>query len=301
MWKCFICLAALAWIYSPLSCEAAAASTRLSFQGKASAQITRKVSVPFAMLVREVPISVGSVVKKDDPLLHYTLQPQDARSYQALLSSKDGALLGTRQQLAAYAQDSQAARNNWQRDRALASQGFASQAEVKRSASALDALAARKTQLQAQLLANEKEYDLLLSELNSYFGSQLKRGDSLPDHFFLPAPMAGTVIRLAGSARPGGFVRPNEAAVTIACLDPIQAELQVHESEISKIHEGDTVSVKVPSLGGRSFAGRIVSLSWAADDMAVAMPSFYIITIDIKNPDNAIRPGYKVTAHIDLQ
>ena len=301
MWKCFICLAALAWIYFPLSCEAAAASTRLSFQGKASAQITRKVSVPFAMLVREVPISVGSVVKKDEPLLHYTLQPQDARSYQALLSSKDGALLGTRQQLAAYAQDSQAARNNWQRDRALASQGFASQAEVKRSASALDALGARKTQLQAQLRANEKEYDLLLSELNSYFGSQLKRGDSLPDHFFLPAPMAGTVIRLAGSARPGGFVRPNEAAVTIACLDPIQAELQVHESEISKIHEGDTVSVKVPSLGGRSFAGRIVSLSWAADDMAVAMPSFYIITIDIKNPDNAIRPGYKVTAHIDLQ
>ena len=60
MWKCFICLAALAWIYFPLSCEAAAASTRLSFQGKASAQITRKVSVPFAMLVREVPISVDA-------------------------------------------------------------------------------------------------------------------------------------------------------------------------------------------------------------------------------------------------
>lgn len=301
MRKCLICLAALVWVCSPLPCEAAAAAKRLSFQGKASAQITRKVSVPFAMLVQEVPVSVGTVVKKDEPLLRYDLQPQDARSYQTLLSAKDGALLGTRQQLAAYGQDSQTARNNWQRDRALASQGFASQAEVKRSASALETLAARKTQLQAQLRANEKEYDLLLTELNSYFGSRLKRGDSLPDRFFLPSPMDGTVIRLAGSARPGGFVRPNEAAVTIACLDPIQAELQVHESEISKIHDGDTVSVEVPSLGGRRFVGEIVSMSWAADDMAVAMPSFYIITIDIKNPDNAIRPGYKVTAHIDLQ
>ena len=77
--------------------------------------------------------------------------------------------------------------------------------------------------------------------------------------------------------------------------------MQVHESEVDKLHKGDTISVEVPNLGNRRFTGRIVSLSWAADDMAIAMPSFYTITIDIENADNAIRPGYKVQAHINIQ
>lgn len=302
MLKYFVCLLWLALMLPGVWCGAAApASGQLSFQGKALAQITRAVSVPFGMVVEETLVSVGTVVEKNTPLLRYSLLPQDARTYQALLSGKESALLATRQQLAALEQESLSARNNWQRDRQLAAQGLAPQAESQRSASALKALAARKTQLQAQLKAHEQEYDLLLTELDSYFGSTLKRGGSLPAEFVLPAPMAGTVIKLAGAARPGGFLGPHTAALTIAALNPIQAEVQVHESEVDKLHKGDTISVEVPNLGNRRFTGRIVSLSWAADDMAIAMPSFYTITIDIENADNAIRPGYKVQAHINIQ
>lgn len=302
MTKIFACLLSLALILPVLSCEAAVqASNSLSFQGKTSAQIIRTVSVPFGMVVEEVLVEVGAVVEKNAPLLRYSLLPQDARTYQALLSGKDSALLATRQQLASLAQETLSASQIWQRDRQLAAQSLAPQAEIRRSASVLDALKARKIHLQAQLDATEREYDLFLAELDSYFGSALKRGDPLPGEFFLPAPMAGTVISRAGEARPGGFLGPRAAALTIAVLNPIQAAVQVHESEVGRLHEGDAVSVEVPSLGGQRFPGRIVSLSWSADDAAIAMPSFYIITIDIENKDNAIRPGYKVRAHIDVQ
>ncbi len=299
--KYLVCLLWLALLWPAISRGAAPASGQLSVQGKALAQITRAVSVPSGMVVEETLVSVGTVVEKNTPLLRYSLLPQDARACQSQLSGKQGALLAARQQLAALEQESLNARNAWQRDRQLTAQGLAPQVESQRSASALRTLAARKTQLQAQLKAHEREYDLLLAELNSYFGSALKRGDPLPARFVLPAPMPGTVIWLAGAARPGGFLGPHAAALTIAALNPIQAEVQVHESEVGRLRKGDTISVEVPNLDNRRFTGRIVSLSWAANDMAIAMPSFYTITIDIENTDNVIRPGYKVQAHKTVQ
>lgn len=300
MMKQIIYILLLLLFFPDASCRAAAAQDKktLSFQGKASAQIMRTVSVPFAMQVEDLLVSVGSLVDKDAPLLSYTLLPQDARAQQSLLSGKETALLSTREQLAALGRETLHAGHALRRDSELAEQGLAPRAEVQQSAAAVGALKARKELLQFQLAANQRDYDLLLAELNGYFGSALKPGDVLPKVCRLTAPIAGTVIEMAGAARPGGFVAARAAAATIAVLDPIQAEVQVHESEIGRLRKGDQVEVEVPNLGGRKFPGHIVALSWNANDMAIAMPSFYIITIDIENKGNVIRPGYKVWAHV---
>ena len=69
------------------------ASGQLSFQGKALAQITRAVSVPFGMVVEETLVSVGTVVEKNTPCCATPCCRRMPRTYQALLSGKESALL----------------------------------------------------------------------------------------------------------------------------------------------------------------------------------------------------------------
>jgi multidrug efflux pump subunit AcrA (membrane-fusion protein) len=271
----------------------------LTFQGKASAAVRRAATVPFTMRVEEVLVAVSDAVDKGTPLLRYSLLPQDARHYQSMLADAYGNVLDLREKLAAVTQEARNASGSVKRDRELAKEGLAPQAELQRSMTALNTAGMRKESLQNKLAASRRSYGLILDELNSYFGSSLKQGDSLPGRFFLTAPVAGAVIDLASVVRPGGFVNPNAPAVTVAVLNPIQAEIHVHESEIARMRKDMKVEIEVPDLEGRKFIGRVTSISWASTDMTVGMPSFYVVQIDIDNADLAIRPGYKVMLRLN--
>lgn len=292
------CLAAGALLFC---CESDAAARTLTFQGKASAAVRRAATVPFTMRVEEVLVSVGDAVQKDTPLLRYSLLPQDARNLQNALTNSYASVLDLRQQLASLAQEARNASGSVKRDRELARDGLAPQAEVQRSVSTLNTVSMRRELSQRRLATNQRNDALLLEEYNSYFGSHLKPGDSLPERFYLTAPVAGAVIDLAAAVRPGGYVDPHVPAATVAVLNPIQAEVLVHETEIANMRKEMQVEIEVPNLAGRKYAGRVTSISWSSTDMTVGMPSFYVVQVDIDNADFSIRPGYKVLLHVDVQ
>lgn len=145
------------------------------------------------------------------------------------------------------------------------------------------------------------DFNLHMDELETYFGHKLKKGDTLPRELFLTAPMDGTIIDISPRTRSRGRVDPNTAAVTMAVLDPIQIQIQVYESEVSRMHIGQEVSVDVVNMGGKKVRGKISMLSWMPIDATIAVPSFYFVYIDIENPDHMIRPGYKALVHIDVE
>lgn len=271
----------------------------LTFQGKTLSAVKRAASVPFSILVEEVLVAVGDSVDKDTPLLRYSLQPQEARQYQRMLADGNNELLDLHGQLTALAFDSKNASNAVKRDRELNRDGLVPRAEVQRSQSALDALRARQEAVHSRLKARERDYALLLQELNTYFGSSLGRGDFLPEQFFVTAPMAGIVIDMATALRPGMLIAPNAAVAMIAMLNPIQAEVHVHASEINRLHQDMQLEVEIPDLNNRKYPARVTSISWSSTDMRVGMPSFYVVQIDIDNRDLVIRPGYKVLLHFE--
>lgn len=278
-----------------------ASAKSYTFQGKASVHIQRVVTLPFVLQVKEVQIAVGETVQKGARLLRYELKPQDARSYHSLLSAQAVGMAVRRQQRAALGQETQTASLAAQRDRKLHGQGLAPKADLRRNSAVLSTLSAREEQLRVERETNEQAYDLLLQELSEYFGCDLKRGDMLPSEFWLTAPITGTVIDINNSARPGGIILPNTAAFTVGVTDPIQIDLQVFESEAASLRVGDSVVVEVPSLGKRQFPGRVVSVSWATQDKIVANPTFYLAVVDVDNKEGAIRPGFKVIAHVTVE
>ena len=279
-------------------CNASQAK-QLTFQGKTLSAVKRAASVPFSILVEEVLVAVGDSVEKDTPLLRYSLRPQDARSYQRTLADGYNELLDLQGQLASLAHDGKNVSNALRRDRELVRDGLVPRAEVQRNQDSLGVLRTRQEALQSRLKAKERDYALLLEELNSYFGSSLGRGDLLPERLFVIAPMAGTVIDMATALRPGMLLAPDTAVAMIAMLNPIQAEVHVHASEINRLHQNMQLEVEIPDLDNRKCQARVTSISWSSTDMRVGMPSFYVVQIDIDNKDLVIRPGYKVLLHFE--
>ena len=272
-----------------------------TFQGKAAAKIQRAVTVPFHMQVTEVLVRIGQTVKKGAPLVRYAMLPQEAKTWQNVILSQSLNMTATRQQFAAAEHDAVNAGYAYRRDRELNRENLAPAAELARSGAALKIQQIRKEQLKEQLRQQERESAYVMEEVNSYFGGDLKKGDVLPRVCTLVAPVDGTVIDVLGTVRPGGLVGPNAPAVTLATLDPIQAEIQVFEAEISKLKVGDVAVVEVPNLGGKKFSGTVSAISWKSSDMTIGTPSFYIVVLDIGNRDHELRPGYKVLATVTTQ
>lgn len=275
------------------------AAETLTYEGKVIAQVERKVHAPFPIIVDQLLASIGQDVQAGQRVLEYHLEPGVARSLQyELLSSGDDQ--GDNMMKAQLEQDIIEARAKMQTAGELASKGLGSAAEAKRASLHHSLLQQRRNSLEQRRKASQAAYKLRLKELEDYFGSPLKAGQPLPAQLFLTAPISATVIDISPQARPLGTLEANAAAMTLAVLNPIQVQIQVHESEIPRMYVGMPVSVEAVNLSDQKMPGQISMLSLQAVDPAIAVPSFYNVYIDVNNSGYALKPGYKVLVHVDL-
>src|SRR5881409_3196349 len=125
----------------------------------------------------------------------------------------------------------------------------------------------------------------------------------------LVAPMAGRVTRLAVEegevAVPGTFSRETGLLLTIYDLSVIQVKVQVDETDVVRLHMGDSVDVTIDAFPDTTFVGRVTKVSDSAiltaasaaagqNDRAVD----YQVEITLANPPAEVRPDLSATARI---
>ena len=125
----------------------------------------------------------------------------------------------------------------------------------------------------------------------------------------LIAPMPGRVTRLAVEegevAVPGTFSRETGLLLTISDLSVIQVKVQVDETDVVRLHLGDSVDVTIDAFPDTTFMGRVTKVSNSAiltaasaatgqNDRAVD----YQVEITLANPPAEVRPDLSATAQI---
>src|SRR5437660_5361718 len=125
----------------------------------------------------------------------------------------------------------------------------------------------------------------------------------------LVAPMSGRVTRLAVEegevAVPGTFSRETGLLLTVSDLSVIQTKVNVDETDVVRLHLGDSVEVTMDAFSDTTFVGRVTKVSNSAilnaasaaagqNDRAVD----YQVEITLANPPAEVRPDLSATARI---
>jgi membrane fusion protein (multidrug efflux system) len=114
-------------------------------------------------------------------------------------------------------------------------------------------------------------------------------GDSV-----IRAPFAGVVAERF--VTPGEYVHPDTRVVTLVDMDTMRLELNVSESAVNNIEEGQTVGFRVAGLDGVEFPAKVryvgPVLRRASRDL--------VVEATLANDDHKLRPGMFATARIEL-
>ena len=138
-------------------------------------------------------------------------------------------------------------------------------------------------------------------------GLQQARDELAKTH--LVAPMPGRVTRLAVEegevAVPGTFSRETGLLLTISDLSVIQTTVQVDETDVVRLHMGDSVEVTIDAFPDTTFVGRVTEISNSAILTAASAATGqsdravdYQVEITLANPPSEVRPDLSATARI---
>ena len=126
----------------------------------------------------------------------------------------------------------------------------------------------------------------------------------------LTAPIDGRVVRLAVEegevAVPGTFSRETGLLLTIADLSVVLARVQVDETDVVRLHLGDSVSVTIDAFPDTAFVGRVTEISnsaklsqtGAASGGSTDRAVDFDVEITLDKPPAGIRPDLSSTARI---
>jgi len=108
----------------------------------------------------------------------------------------------------------------------------------------------------------------------------------------LESPLRGVVLRRL--VQPGEMVAAGHPALVIADLNPVRVRVGVPEGEIATIAERQNVTIRIPSMDGRTFQGRIELVGYAAESSSRTFP----VRILTPNPRLELRAGMVAEAEI---
>lgn len=125
----------------------------------------------------------------------------------------------------------------------------------------------------------------------------------------LVAPMAGRVTRLPVEegevAVPSTFSKDIALLMTISDLSVIQAKVKVDETDVVRVHLGDSVEVSIDAFPDTTFTGRVTKVSDSSLRDATQTPTGqndravdYEVEVTLVKPPTDIRPDLSATARI---
>lgn len=107
------------------------------------------------------------------------------------------------------------------------------------------------------------------------------------------APFAG---RLGiTTVNPGQYLNPGDAIVTLQAIDPIYADFYLPQQQLGQLAIGQTVAVDTNAYDGRTFAGRIQSISPRVDSATRNIQ----IEATVDNRERKLLPGMYANVKVD--
>jgi HlyD family secretion protein len=123
------------------------------------------------------------------------------------------------------------------------------------------------------------------------------------------APISGRVTRLAVEegevAVPGTFSRDVGLLMTVADMSRILAKVQVDETDVVRLSDGDSVEVAIDAFPDTTFVGHVTKISNSAKLTATSTASGsndravdFDVEVTLANPPKDIRPDLSCTARV---
>ncbi len=249
----------------------------------------RKVDVSADITGRiiAIPVKEGDVVRKGDLLLRI-----DASQYEASVARAQAAQSGS----AAQALQAKANRDQARRalDRAMelrrTNEQLISVEQLEQAQTGFDV---------AQALAVSSEHQVEQSR------AMLKESEDQLAKTVIRSPMDGQITRVAVEvgevAVPGTFSRETGLLMTVSDLSVILTKVRVDETDVVRLHMGDSTTINIDAFPDTSFTGRVTKVAQSAvlaqanaqtGDRAVD----YDVEITLDNPPKNVRPDLSATA-----
>lgn len=156
----------------------------------------------------------------------------------------------------------------------------------------------------AQALANSAEHQVAQADAG------LRQAKDLLSKTVLRSPIDGEVTRVAVEegevAVPGTFSRETGLLMTVSDLSVILVKVQVDETDVVRLHLGDSADVTIDAFPDTSFSGRVTKVSQSAVLAAAAAAASgtsdravdYDVEVTLDRPPRDIRPDLSGTAKI---
>ena len=106
------------------------------------------------------------------------------------------------------------------------------------------------------------------------------------------APESGTVTSF--KIQKGDIITKGTGLFTITDKSGLSVKLNINENQISKIQEGQSVTITGNAFEKKSYTGKVISIADEAEETATDIGRETTIEVDVKveNPDEEIKRGY---------
>ncbi len=260
--------------------------------GKIDAKTKVDISADITGRIIRIGVKEGDMVTKGQFLLQI-----DPSQYEASVARAEGVVASSQ------ASAVQAKANLDQADRALT--------RARELAKSTSTLISPESVEQAQTAKEvaDANYRAAQAQLDQARASLREAKDQLSKTRLL-APMSGRVVRLAVEegevAVPGTFSRETGLLMTIADLSVILAKVNVDETDVVRLHTGDSVAVTIDAFPDSTFTGRVTKISNSAQ-LATSTSSSgnagdravdFDVEVTLTNPPAQVRPDLSCSSRI---
>lgn len=169
----------------------------------------------------------------------------------------------------------------------LKNQALSSQEQVRSAKAKLQQLqeppsSTELTSARAQLSASKLSWE---TQSRQY-------GDLKGGSYYVTAPIDGLILQIngkVGASKATGSSGQEIALMTLIDPSRLEVQMNIDESDLSKIALGQKTSFSFQAFEGRPFSGRITSI--AAEGTVSDGVTVFTVTASLDNPGSQVRPG----------
>jgi len=166
---------------------------------------------------------------------------------------------------------------------------------------------ARLQQAYDELLAGTRKEQIAVDRANVGTADQtLEMSRIKLGYTTLTAPFSGVI--LVREAELGEVVSPGTPIVTLADLDHLWVRVYIAETDLGKIHLGDSVTVRTDTFPNKKYTGRVSFIASDAEftpksvqTQAERVTLVYRVKVDVDNPNHELKPGMPADVFIDTK
>jgi HlyD family secretion protein len=136
----------------------------------------------------------------------------------------------------------------------------------------------------------------------------LQNSQSLLAKTTIQAPMDGRITRLnvqqGETAVPGTFSKDQALLLTISDMSVLETKVKVDETDVARLHVGDTAQVLIDAFPDTTFRGKVTEIAHSSVNAATTTTTSsdqavdYEVRVQLLNPPIDTRPDFSATAKI---